>query len=501
MERNRFNRSLSCVTYKHFSTRSLHPVIHFSLALMMLLAFFLSLLLTPDPLAFTHVNVIDVRAGTVQTDMTLLVDGERIVAVGPAQSVAIPSDAQMVDATGKYAMPGLWDMHIHPDDPEMWKGNPTDTEKERFLAPMIAYGITGARDMGGDLRLLLDWKRRIAAGSLVGPRLVVGGPLVDGPEPMWPGSVAVHTPDQARRTVDSLQQAGVDFIKIYSLLPRDAFFALAERARANNILFVGHIPTTVSPLEAAEAGMADLEHMVTFSLREFANPTWEQAYLADLSNAPSRLDYFKARTQAYDTEKAMPIFERIAALGTWVVPTLEVTRANTYYEKEHGTSAVENYLHLVPPHVRRHWLPENNPHVGNRSTSFLEAMDMMYTTYVEMMGDMHRAGLRFLPGTDIGGNVHLFPGLSLHRELTNFVEAGLTPAEALRTATYNPAIFLGLEDELGTIEAGKFADLLFTEQNPLTDIRHTQSVWATVANGTYYSRSDLDALLSLTRED
>jgi len=461
-------------------------------------AFLISLVLASlsGPIAFTHVNVIDVVNGTVQEDMTLILDGERIAALGTFSTLAVPPNAEVIDASGKYVMPGLWDMHIHPDDPEMWPANPSNADKELFLAPMIAYGVTGARDMGGDLKLLLSWKSRIAKGELIGPRLVVGGPLVDGPEPMWPGSVAVSTPEQARRAVDSLQQAGVDFVKVYSLIPREAFFALAERAKERNITFAGHIPRGVSPLEASEAGMADLEHMVTFPFRPFKDDAKEAAYLETLGPNPTRIDYFKAMMRAYDSDKARAMFRQIKANGTWVVPSLEVTRANAYFEAERGTEKIRFHSQHIPPHVRTHWLPANNPHLGNRDPGFIEASQERYGIYVKMMGDMHAEGIQFLPGTDIGGNVHLFPGYSLHRELENFVEAGLTPAEALRTATYNPALFLGRDADLGTVQAGKIADLLFTDENPLDAITNTQTVWATVANGVHYDRVTLDAMLA-----
>src|ERR1041385_3396139 len=164
------------------------------------------------PIVFTHATVIDVTGSTPRRDTTVVITGDRISAIG--DNVSVPADAQVVDATGKFLIPGLWDMHVH------WYARDTFTL-------FIANGVTGVRQMFGNSDLL-RWRDQIAKGSLLGPRMVVASPIIDGPEPVWPNSIAVRNEEEGRKAVRRVKQWGADFVKVYALLPRDAYFGIAD---------------------------------------------------------------------------------------------------------------------------------------------------------------------------------------------------------------------------------------------------------------------------------
>ncbi len=205
--------------------------------------------------ALTHVTIIDVTDGTTQSDMTVITEKGHIAALGASTQLRIPSGAQIVSGRGKFLIPGLWDMHVHTVFGDWLPRN------ERVTLPLfVANGVTGVRDMGGDLPVLKAWRDAIAAGRLLGPRMVIAGPMLDGPIPRFPSSAPVSGPEDARRIVDDLKDQGVDFIKIQSLVPREGYFAAADEAKKRGISFVGHVPDTVRASEASNAGQRSIEH-------------------------------------------------------------------------------------------------------------------------------------------------------------------------------------------------------------------------------------------------
>lgn len=193
-------------------------------------------------LAVTHVTVIDATGRPAQADQTVIVADGRIAALGSSLRVKIPAAARVVNATGKYLIPGLWDMHVHiagiNADPR-WS-------KQVYLPLLIAYGITGVRDMGGDLGALLAWRSEIEAGALMGPHIVTGGPMLVSAGERSPEGYPVKSAEEARAAVRELKQQGSDFIKIISLPSREAFFAVADEAKKQGLPFVGHVPAVVS---------------------------------------------------------------------------------------------------------------------------------------------------------------------------------------------------------------------------------------------------------------
>ena len=205
------------------------------------------------PLAFTRVTVVDVTGGPSKSDMTVVIDGRRIQALGPTGSTPIPEGAEVIDARGRFLLPGLWDMHVHILGDPAW-----------FFPLFIANGVTGVRYMGGTV-LPEQWhavRDRTAAGELLGTRVLAAGPILDGPEPIWPGSIALSTEDEARAAVADLKRRGADFVKVYSLLPRQVYFAIADEAKRQSIPFAGHVPVAVGSIaEAAAAGQRAIDHI------------------------------------------------------------------------------------------------------------------------------------------------------------------------------------------------------------------------------------------------
>jgi len=218
---------------------------------------YVSIVVAQEPvLAIIHVNLIDATGAPNQADMTVLVQGKQILQIGKSGETPVPKAAKVVDGRGKYLIPGLWDMHVH----EIFGAWLPEDEK---ITPLlfVANGVTGVRDMGGDLEALKKWRARIAEGTLLGPRMIISGPMLDGPIPQFPSSAPVKDAAGGRRIVDELQKDGADFIKIQSLVPRDGYFAAADEAKNVGIVFAGHVPDKVRATEASNAGQKSIEHL------------------------------------------------------------------------------------------------------------------------------------------------------------------------------------------------------------------------------------------------
>jgi len=372
----------------------------------------LGLACAPSPrqptVAITHVTVIDVAAGKGIPDRTVVIRGRRIVQVGHTGTTTVPTGAQVIDGAGKYLIPGLWDMHVHLDS--------TD------LPALVHVGVTGARDMGGDLEELLTWRRRIEAGELTGPRLVFAGPMLRGPRSLTDsGPWVIRTPAHGVLAVDSLVRRHVDFIKVHEGLPPNAYNAIAREARAKHIPFVGHVPAGVGPITASEAGQRSIEHL------EFV---------------PDHcLSMFAGAASGCTPEQLDGILSHFAKNGTWLDPTIGSFRV------------------FAP----RQW-------------------PAIFAGFSDLVPQIRANHIDLLAGTDLG-TTGIEPGASLHDALSLLADAGFTPAEALRAATLNPARFLGLTDSLGTVAPGKLADLVLLERDPLADIHLTRSIAAVIQGG------------------
>ena len=449
------------------------------------------------PIAIVGVTVVDVATGRSLSDYTVVVSGSRIAAVGPREgrgAVRAASGTRVVDGKGKYLIPGLWDMHVHALPNER-----RPKAVETFFPLFVANGVTGVRDMGDNL----DTLRTVRARSTgFGPRLVAAGPLVDGPRPTIPDqSIAVATPEDAPRIVDSLASAGVDFIKVYSRLPRDTYAAIATAARRRGLPFAGHVPIEVPVRDASNAGQASIEHLAEIILDCSSEELdiRRQLVVAVQPGPPGSADLTRARRAAraralktVDWPKCRSLFAQLARNKTWVVPTLSVGANVADTARAHDAR-----LRYFEAKTLAAWRGDgpaapSPTRVPNDSSAPRPAQLADAAPYVR---ELVRAGVGLLAGTDLP-NFYTFPGFDIHEELELLVQAGLTPIEALATATVNPVRFLNATDSLGSVAVGKLADLVLLDADPLSDIRNTKAIRAVLANGRLLDRSALDSVLA-----
>jgi hypothetical protein len=433
-----------------------------------------------DPvLAFRHVNVIDAAGSPVRPDMTVVVEGQRIVNLGKSGDVQIPKSAKIVDAAGKFLIPGLWDMHVHTIF-----GDWIPKDENIILPLFVANGVTGVRDMGSDLEAVKQWRSEIAAGKLLGPRMIVAGPMLDGPTPRFPSSVPVSDSASGRKVVDDLKSAGVDFIKIQSLVPRGGYFAAASEANKVGITFVGHVPDAVRASEASSAGQKSIEHFT--GVFEGCSTIEDQLLRGHKTLGQN--------VATFNPERAKTLIALLAKNQTWQVPTLAWERGQWLVD---DIDLSQDPLIKYAPVAwkNRTWPMFKKDILETMDTDPLPVRQRFVQMELEMTLAMFRAGVPFMAGTDTAAGIHIFPGFSLHQELALFVKAGLTPMQALQTATLSPAKFLGTTADMGTVEKGKIADLVLLDANPLEDINNTRKIQAVVLAGRYFSRAQLDEML------
>jgi imidazolonepropionase-like amidohydrolase len=426
-----------------------------------------------------NLTVIDVRSGELRPKQTLVIKGNRIVSVGLSKAAGDPLKSRKIDCSGLYAIPGIWDMHVHLVFGDWFPGG-----KNISLPLFVANGVTSVRDMGSELEIIQRWRGEIDGGKLIGPRIYSSGPMLDGPKPRFPSSVAITTAEDGRRAVDDLKKRGADFIKLQSLIPRDAVFAIADEARKQGIAFEGHVPDAVGASEMSEAGMKSFEHLI------------------GIFEGSSRLEdeFLKGnKTEArflatYDPVRAGTLAKFLAKNGTWQCPTLVWERGGNMIDVTDFSK--DRRAKYVPDAWKsKAWKRFTEEITQGYGGDDLAVRKKFVSKELEVVRMLHEHRVEFLAGTDTPAGVYIFPGFSLHEELQRFVAAGFTPLEALQTGTLNPARFFGMESRLGTIEEGKLADLVLLSANPLEHIANTQEISAVVANGHYFSRKELDEML------
>ena len=438
-------------------------------------------------LALTHANVVDVERGVVLTDRTVLISGNRIVAVGAG--VRVPAGARVRNARGKYVIPGLWDMHVHTS---------REGRALHFWPLFLAHGVTGVREMGSYLDTLQHWRsvaRRPGSGA---PRVVWSSPMLDGVPTSWVHGYGVPDAARAPAVVDTMRGLGFDFLKVYNRLSRDTYFALAAQAKRRAIPFAGHVPRAVTAREASDAGQRSIEHVLD-ALHLACTPRGEEMFGAfvkareslgrDADSTRAALGRLQSAVAAGPVEDACrPLFARMVANGTWLTPTLTVTHGQVPPD----ALAADPRLRFVPPALAARWRS------GHAAT---DTNDIRFERRLEangwrLVGLAHRAGVGILAGTDASDEPFVFAGSGLHDELALLVRAGLSPLDALRAATLNPARYLGAADSLGTVAPGRLADLVILDANPLADIRNTTRIHAVVANGRLIDAAERARLLA-----
>jgi imidazolonepropionase-like amidohydrolase len=433
----------------------------------------------PPPVAFVGVTVIDVAAGKPVPGQTVVVVDGKIAATGPAGTVRVPAGATEVKADGKFLIPGLWDMHTHIAD-------------ETYCQLFLANGVTGVREMHAFFpAMILGLRDEIKAGKRLGPRVAAAGALVDGPQPVWPGTIKATTPDEGRAAVRKLKEMKADFVKVYSSLTPDVYRAIVDEAKKQGLPVAGHCPELVPVTEASDAGQRSVEHLMGVSVACARDEAELRKQLAAAIEGKEKLDMpalarvWQKADEAYDPDKARALYAKFVRNQTWVCPTTVVFRNTAGLAPEAERDA---HIKYMPPIIKGMW--KQMGAAADRQA----ALKGGYEGRLKIVREMHKAGVPLLAGTDCS-NPHTYAGFSLPTELELFVECGLTPAEALRTATLNPAKFFGEEKTAGTVEAGKRADLVLLDADPLEKVGNVRKVAGVVANGRYLPAAELRKML------
>ena len=406
-----------------------------------------------QPMAITRVNVIDVVGGRIVPNSTVTIRGKTIA--GVVQNGAPPAGVQIVDGRGRFLIPGLWDMHAH-----------MEATGESSLQLYVANGITGIRDMGSALDFILNLRDATSSGRTVGPQIVAAGPILDDAPADWPFRMRVKTPDEGRAAVRLLKRRGVDLIKVHNYTPRDVFFAIVDEARRQKLPVAGHVPLKVTIQEAVDAGMVSIEHL----------------------SEDGRVWKACSGESQYRPDACRPFFEMLARRRVWQTPTLlamaelpVIGTAASAISRDEMAYANKRLLEM---------------HAGNQSFFLKQPEVVGILRNLAEVGkvvtrDMTMAGAGILAGCDA-----MIAGFCVHDELAAMVAGGMTPLAALQTATVNPARYLGRESTLGTVAAGRQADLVLLDANPLEDIGNVRRIRAVITAGRFFDRTALDQLLA-----
>ena len=437
------------------------------------------------PLLIKAANIIDVDAGTVRRADVLVVNG-RITEI--AAHISTPTSAKQINARGKFLIPGLWDMHVHlaglSADPA-WS-------RDLLLPLLVANGLTGVRDMGGNLEVLQQWRKGITEKQIPGPEIVAAGPMLDG-EFDDPNVLKTTNPQEARERVAELKSRGAAFVKILSGLDRDTYFAAVAGAKENALTLVGHVPPLVGLDEASNAGQKSIEHILYSGIAvacsanaEELRRKWDAAMRSGAIREIGSVE--NAAIADYSPSRADALWKTLVRNKTWVTPTLHST-----YSSAHLAELVKEDpgMAYVPKSVAAKWTSEKLQF--SLAPDKLEWWGRELRNQLKLVKEMHAAGVHILAGTD-SLDPHNVPGASLPHELELLTETGLTPRDALRTATLGPAEFFERTD-IGNLNVGSKADIVLLDANPLEDIGNVRRIQAVILAGELLTRSQLDTML------
>ncbi|MEL7833281.1 amidohydrolase family protein [Fodinibius sp. Rm-B-1B1-1] len=429
---------------------------------------------SPADIVVHNANIIDVETGDIAEGQTIEIRGDSIAGIySDGQDVAA---SDTINASGKYVLPGLWDMHVH------FRGGDTlIAENKDLLDLFIANGVTTVRDAGGDITpAVLEWKQQIENGTLLGPNIFTSGPKLDGADPSWAGSIELTSVDQVPAAFDSLESLNVDYVKLYdSTIPAEVYLAAIKEAEKRGLSVTGHMPFTVDFNDAVEAGLDATEHMyyvlkgsssqetqITESVRE-----GEYGFWSALSEV----------VETYDEETAQKTYVQMAKSGTGVVPTLHIGKVlANLHDEDHSD---DQYLNYIGDGIQKTYQGRLQA-AQNQSKAATERRQNLREQFVNMIPDIHQAGVPIYAGSDSGPyNSFVYPGKSLHNELQELVAAGLSPLQALQSSVINGPEFFDVADQFGKVKQGYAADLLLLNSNPLKNIKNTEDIYSVILQG------------------
>ena len=403
-------------------------------------------------LAITGATLIDGNGGPPVADAVVVIDGGRIIAAGPRDKVKAPRGAKVLDARGKFLLPGLWEMHAH-------------FEQVEWGPIYLAAGVTTVRDVGNEFEFITAVRDAIKEGRGLGPHMLLAG-IVDGDSPTALGVIRANTPEQARAVVNRYHAAGFQQIKIYSSVTLDILQVICAEAHKLGMTVTGHIPDGLNAIQGVEAGMDQINHVQyipsVMRPKGYRSQPGLPSPPIDFQSpeAVAALQFFKAHGTVLDD--TMVVFE-------WSLHPADIP----FVKFEPGAAKLPRELAGAI----------NNAGVPAAS---LPRANSILELYLSIIGAMHRAGIPIVAGTD-----QVVPGHSLHRELELYVKAGFTPIEAIQAATLVPARVMKIDNEAGTIEAGKRADLIILDANPLDNISNIRTVKTVISGGRAYDCAPL----------
>lgn len=436
-------------------------------------------------LIISNVNIIDVENGTTNEHQTLAITDEKITSITPFSEDTELISESVIDGTGKFMIPGLWDMHVHG----------AASNEDNMSALFIPNGVLGVRDMHGDLKV----RDYMVKSKTIAPKIFLSGAILYGDMPGF--NLNVKDPEEAVRLVDSLHTAGADFIKVYDFLSKDMLDAIAKRCQELNMPFAGHVSMEATPVYVSELGQRSIEHLSGIDEYISQNrkaidslePLMMESYKAQ--NIPgflqSMLVIGNYMTQN-DDEKLNELAEVFKKNNTYMVPTLSVIHSRGSLDSFDGNTL--EHKEYMPKELLASWELSHQFPFNMFSPNDWEMQHKLVELADHIVKNLNDKGVPILAGTDCTIS-SVIPGFSLHGELDLLVQAGLTNAEALKTATINPARYFEIEDSYGIVSEQKVADLVLLDRNPLENIENTKSIHAVIQNGTYYNRSQLDAML------
>ena len=409
-----------------------------------------------DSIAVVNGTLIDGTGKPPIPNATVVIENGKIIAAGPRAQIKVPKHAKVIDAAGKFILPGLWDMHAH-------------FEQVEWGPIYLAAGATTVRDCGNELEFITAVRDAIANGRGLGPRILAAG-VVDGDGPLALGVERVNNAAQAKEWVDRYYDLGFQQIKIYSSVKLVNVEAITAEAHRLGMTVTGHIPEGMNAYQGVEAGMDQINHI---------------QYVADIMRKPvppnsKRVDRIEAAANIdLSSPESQRAIEFLKSHGTVIDPTLVVFESFTV-GPDRPLASLEPGVTKVAPELAEQFAG------GGVPPEYRDAIRRQFTKYVAIVGALHRAGIPIVAGTD-----QSVPGHSLYREMELYVEAGFTPTEAIQSATIVPARVMKQDAESGTIEPRKRADLILVEGNPLENIHNIRNVKTVITGDVAYNCAEL----------
>ncbi|KAA2216773.1 amidohydrolase family protein [Maribacter flavus] len=432
-------------------------------------------------------NILNLEDGSVVVGDIYISDG-RIAKVAYDEIYENSTAKNVVDATGKFILPGFWDNHVH------FRGGDSLIEaNKRFLGLFIANGITTVRDAGGDLTTaVMQWKMAIENDGMIGPTIFTSGPKIDGPGATWAGSLEVENQEDINKALDSLQAIPTDFVKIYdSKISGENYLNTIRAAEKRGLITSGHMPFTATLESTIDAGIDAVEHL--YYIMKGCS-TEEAAITQQLQD--EKIGFWDAMPilqSTYNDSVAKQTFEHLKQKNVFVVPTLHIGHTLSYLDEvDHSEDA---YLKYMSPGIQKTY-EGRIQRAQNASEKAIQDRKELDTFFKKLALTLNQNDVSLLAGSDSGAfNSYTYPGISLHKEMEAMVDAGISPLDALKASAYNGAKFLKKESDYGSLKTGKQADIVILNQNPLENIQNTQDIFMVLKNGNSYSQEDLNKLL------